>query len=136
PWPRQARYEDCLRRRGAPIPRASACSVRRTAPRPAGRSAAAGAETASPRTRSRRCSLAFDSPHYGYCAPIQAAAVTRAAAVDAERFATWQRDTLEARAVDSEVLTIGPFRVALAKDKAAPGGSWGTLGQGRDRGGG
>jgi ribosomal protein S18 acetylase RimI-like enzyme len=56
--------------------------------------------------------------------------VTRTAAADAERFAAWQRDALEARAVDSEVLTIGPFRVALSKDKAAPGGSWVTLVEG------
>jgi ribosomal protein S18 acetylase RimI-like enzyme len=65
-----------------------------------------------------------------YCDPIQAAAVNRAAAADAERFAAWQRDALEARAVDSEVLTIGPFRVALAKDKAAPGSSWVTMVEG------
>jgi hypothetical protein len=54
--------------------------------------------------------------------------VTRnAAGADAERFATWQRDTLEARAADSEVLTIGPFHVALSNDKANPGASWVTL---------
>jgi len=56
--------------------------------------------------------------------------MTSAAAADAERFSTWQRDTLQARAVDSEVLTIGPFSVALAKDKAAAGGSWVTLVEG------
>jgi len=56
--------------------------------------------------------------------------VTEPAAADAERFAAWQRDTLEARAADSELLTIGPFRVALSKDKAAPTGSWVTLVEG------
>ena len=53
-----------------------------------------------------------------------------AAAADAERFATWQRDTLQARAADSEVLTIGPFQVALSNDKTNPGASWVTLVEG------
>lgn len=53
--------------------------------------------------------------------------MTGPASGDAERFAAWQRDSLEARAVDSEVLNIGPFRVALSTDKSAPSGSWVTL---------
>jgi ribosomal protein S18 acetylase RimI-like enzyme len=57
-------------------------------------------------------------------------AVTSAAGADAERFAAWQRDELEARAADSEVLSIGPFRVALAKDKAAPAARWVTVVEG------
>ncbi|TMD92752.1 MAG: GNAT family N-acetyltransferase [Chloroflexi bacterium] len=50
--------------------------------------------------------------------------MTSAAAADAERFAVWQRDTLEARAADSELLNIGPFRVVVSKDKAAPSATW------------
>lgn len=53
-----------------------------------------------------------------------------AGAADAERFAEWQRDTLQARAADSEVLTIGPFQVALARDRATPNASWVTLVEG------
>jgi ribosomal protein S18 acetylase RimI-like enzyme len=53
--------------------------------------------------------------------------MTKDAALDAERFASWQRDTLEAKALDSEVLTIGPFQVALSKEKEAPPTSWVTL---------
>ncbi len=53
--------------------------------------------------------------------------MTKGAGLDAERFAAWQRDTLEARAGDSEVLTIGPFQVALHKGKEAPPSSWVTL---------
>src|SRR5207245_9073496 len=49
---------------------------------------------------------------------------------DVERFAAWQRDVLEARAVDSEVLTIRPFRVAMSQDKEAPSTSWVTLVEG------
>jgi ribosomal protein S18 acetylase RimI-like enzyme len=48
-------------------------------------------------------------------------------AADVERFAAWQRDVLEARAGASEVLTIGPFRVAISQDKEAPSMSWVTL---------
>ena len=46
---------------------------------------------------------------------------------DSERFAAWQRDTLEVRAADSEMLTIGPFQVVLSKEKDAPPTSWVTL---------
>jgi ribosomal protein S18 acetylase RimI-like enzyme len=46
--------------------------------------------------------------------------MTKGAGLDVERFAAWQRDTLEARAADSEVLTIGPFQVALSKEKEGP----------------
>jgi ribosomal protein S18 acetylase RimI-like enzyme len=53
--------------------------------------------------------------------------MTKGAGLDAERFTAWQRDTLEARALDSEVLTIGPFQVALSKEKDAPATSWVTL---------
>ena len=56
--------------------------------------------------------------------------MTKTAAADAERFAAWQRDTLEARAKDSEVITIGPFQVALSKDREAPNASWVTLVEG------
>jgi ribosomal protein S18 acetylase RimI-like enzyme len=52
---------------------------------------------------------------------------TGTVAGDVERFATWQRDVLEARAGASEVLTIGPFRVAMSQDKDAPSISWVTL---------
>ena len=53
--------------------------------------------------------------------------MTKDADADAERFAAWQRDTLEARAADLEVLTIGPFSVALSKEKEVPATSWVTL---------
>lgn len=53
--------------------------------------------------------------------------MTKDADADAERFAVWQRDTLEARAADLDVLTIGPFSVALSKEKEAPATSWVTL---------
>jgi GNAT superfamily N-acetyltransferase len=46
--------------------------------------------------------------------------VTKQAGLDAERFAAWQRDTLAAKAAGSEVLTIGPFQVALSDEKEAP----------------
>ena len=52
---------------------------------------------------------------------------TGTVAGDVERFAAWQRDVLEARAGASEVLTIGPFRVAMSQDKEAPSMSWVTL---------
>jgi ribosomal protein S18 acetylase RimI-like enzyme len=53
--------------------------------------------------------------------------MSKGAGQDAERFAAWQRDTLEAKAFDSEMLTIGPFQVALSKEKEAPATSWVTL---------
>ena len=53
--------------------------------------------------------------------------MTKGAGLDAERFAAWQRDRLEARAADSEVLTIGPFQVALSKEKEGAPTSWVTL---------
>jgi GNAT superfamily N-acetyltransferase len=53
--------------------------------------------------------------------------VTKAAGKDVERFATWQRDALEARAADSELLDLGPFRVVLSKTKDVPLASWVTL---------
>ncbi len=53
--------------------------------------------------------------------------MAKGAGVDAERFAAWQRDALEAKAFDSEVLTIGPFQVALSKEKETPPTSWVTL---------
>ncbi len=53
--------------------------------------------------------------------------MTKGAGQDAERFAAWQRDTLEAKAFDSEMLTIGPFEVALSKEKEAPATSLVTL---------
>lgn len=56
--------------------------------------------------------------------------MTEGARADIERFAAWQRDALEARAADSEVLTIGPFRVAMSQDKAMPTMSWVTLVEG------
>jgi ribosomal protein S18 acetylase RimI-like enzyme len=53
--------------------------------------------------------------------------VTKGAGLDAERFAAWQRDRLEAKAADSEVLAIGPFQVALSKENEAPATNWVTL---------
>ena len=53
--------------------------------------------------------------------------MTKGAARDVERFAAWQRDALDARAADSELLTIGPFQVVLSKSKGAPLSSWVTL---------
>ncbi len=53
--------------------------------------------------------------------------MTKAAGKDVERFATWQRDALEARAADSELLDLGPFRVVLSKNKDLPLASWVTL---------
>src|SRR4029077_6054482 len=69
----------------------------------------------------------FNSPHSGYCDGIRAEPVTKGAALDAERFAAWQRDRLEAKAGDSELLTIGPFQVALSKEKETPHTSLVTL---------
>jgi len=46
--------------------------------------------------------------------------VTKQAGLDAERFAAWQRDTLAAKAAGSDVLTIGPFQVALSNEREAP----------------
>jgi ribosomal protein S18 acetylase RimI-like enzyme len=46
--------------------------------------------------------------------------VTKGAGLDAERFAAWQRDTLAAKAAGSDVLTIGPFQVALSNEKEVP----------------
>ncbi len=56
--------------------------------------------------------------------------MTTGAGADMERFAAWQRDAMDARAEDSEMLTIGPFRVALSQDKGAPLLSWVTLVEG------
>jgi len=56
--------------------------------------------------------------------------VTTGADADVERFAAWQRDTLEARTADSEVTTIGPFHVAMSRNKQAPSLSWVTLVEG------
>lgn len=56
--------------------------------------------------------------------------MTTGAGADVERFAAWQRDTLEARTADSEVITIGPFQVAMSQDKQAPSHSWVTLVEG------
>lgn len=49
------------------------------------------------------------------------------AGVDAQRFAIWQRDRLEAKAGASELLTIGPFQVALSPEKELPATSLVTL---------
>jgi len=46
---------------------------------------------------------------------------------DAERFQTWQRDELEARGEDSEVLSIGPFRGLLSTAGVKPATGWITL---------
>jgi GNAT superfamily N-acetyltransferase len=46
---------------------------------------------------------------------------------DAERFQTWQRDALEARGDDSEVLSIGPFRALLSNASVKPATGWITL---------
>ncbi len=46
--------------------------------------------------------------------------MTKQAGLDAERFAAWQHDTLAAKAAGSDVLTIGPFQVALSNEKEAP----------------
>ena len=46
--------------------------------------------------------------------------MTKQAGLDVERFAAWQRDTLAAKAAGSDVLTIGPFQVALSNEKAGP----------------
>jgi ribosomal protein S18 acetylase RimI-like enzyme len=46
--------------------------------------------------------------------------MTKGGGQDAERFAAWQRDTLAAKAAGSDVLTIGPFQVALSNEKEAP----------------
>jgi ribosomal protein S18 acetylase RimI-like enzyme len=46
--------------------------------------------------------------------------VTKGAGVDTERFAAWQRDTLEAKSAGADVLTIGPFQVALSSEKEVP----------------
>jgi ribosomal protein S18 acetylase RimI-like enzyme len=66
----------------------------------------------------------------GYCDRIRAQPVTTGTGADMERFAAWQRDAMDARAEDSEMLTIGPFRVALSQDKGAPLLSWVTLVEG------
>ena len=62
-----------------------------------------------------------------YGGRIREADVTKQDAKDVERFATWQRDALEARAADSENLTIGPFSVSVSKTKNAPPSGWITL---------
>lgn len=46
---------------------------------------------------------------------------------DSERFATWQRDSLEAMAGDSEILTLGPFRAAHTTSTDGPPATWITL---------
>jgi ribosomal protein S18 acetylase RimI-like enzyme len=46
---------------------------------------------------------------------------------DAERFQTWQRDALEARDDDSEMLSIGPFRALLSNASIKPATGWITL---------
>lgn len=62
-----------------------------------------------------------------YGARIREAELTEEAARDVERFAAWQRDALEARAAESETLTIGPFSVSVSKTKDAPASGWITL---------
>ena len=62
-----------------------------------------------------------------YGGRIRVADVTKQAAKDGERFATWQRDALEARAAESENLTIGPFSVSVSKTKGVPPSGWITL---------
>lgn len=57
--------------------------------------------------------------------------MTKAAERDVERFAAWQRDALEARANDSDLLDFGPFRVVLSKTKGAALASWVTLVDGK-----
>jgi ribosomal protein S18 acetylase RimI-like enzyme len=56
--------------------------------------------------------------------------VTKEAAREAKRFAAWQLDSMEARATDSETLTIGPFHVVLSRSKEAPPAGWVTLVEG------
>lgn len=56
--------------------------------------------------------------------------MTKGAGRDVERFAAWQRDAMAAREDDSDLLTIGPFRIALSKTKQAPLTSWVTLVEG------
>lgn len=56
--------------------------------------------------------------------------LTTGAAADAERFTAWQKDALEARAGDSEPLSIGPFRVVLSTAKQSPQPSWVTIVEG------
>jgi ribosomal protein S18 acetylase RimI-like enzyme len=46
---------------------------------------------------------------------------------DAERFQTWQRDALEARGDDSDVLSVGPFRGLLSTAEVKPATGWITL---------
>ena len=46
---------------------------------------------------------------------------------DAERFQTWQRDALEARGDDSDVLSVGPFRGLLSTADVKPATGWITL---------
>ena len=53
--------------------------------------------------------------------------MTKDAGRDVERFAAWQRDALELRAVDAEMLTFGPFHVALFKAEDEPPAAWVTL---------
>ena len=43
---------------------------------------------------------------------------------DADRFRTWQRDALEARGGDSEVLSMGPFRAVLSAAGVKPATGW------------
>jgi ribosomal protein S18 acetylase RimI-like enzyme len=45
---------------------------------------------------------------------------------DSDRFQTWQRDSLEARADGAEMLSIGPFRAVLSGSEGPPTG-WVTL---------
>jgi GNAT superfamily N-acetyltransferase len=46
---------------------------------------------------------------------------------DSDRFQTWQRDTLAARAGDAETLSIGPFRALLSVAGEQPPTGWATL---------
>lgn len=46
---------------------------------------------------------------------------------DSDRFQTWQRDTLAARDVDAETLSIGPFRAFLSVAGEQPATGWVTL---------
>src|SRR5258706_480739 len=61
----------------------------------------------------------FNTPQYGDCDQV-GEPVTKRAGLEAERCAAWQRDTLAAKAAGWDVLTIGPYQVALSNEKEVP----------------
>jgi len=53
--------------------------------------------------------------------------VTNVVAADAQRFASWQRDSLAAVPDGSEAMDFGPFRAVVTQPKAETPGAWVTL---------